>query len=545
MLYKKPEQLAELLVDFMKIPQKFKVSEDGKQVIEPISYGRKERQEIEREDYVAEHLKSLIPWLQEDATGNLYLINPGTPLICAHMDTVGSFEAQQHVDQINIYQSDMVSCEQTTSAAVWYSKYDESHPYNKEWDVPEKVHKAFKTIEWYKEKIDIVCGTHNIWADDKCWIVLWYALRQEFWNNVSLLFTRGEETGMHWIRNFVAAYKDLMNQCTYCIVWDRRHGLDFIWEKNDYCTKEFENKVLDIIKDFWFSSVRWLASDCWHIKEVLNTFNISVWYYDPHTDWEYVVVNEYHNTYAAMRHLILNFNEKMEPPKTPSYSYQPKSLWLYGDMSRPASYDSYKYSRSRKRGSKRSWQNDILDDFTDWKKSKVKSLWIDYAFLKDVKKNYSWNNYHIKTPLVLFQEPEDLENPVYNPNYYIPSWYVSILVDSDNKRDAFAKPQATVYNLRSTETTWLDTAYESLKSAYNIVIDVQWLEINVTSDIIIWLKWEEEMVPYEFYTTPIQSSCRFFRIPKWKYWVYEDDNATQFMQELNDVEYSTEWNPAL
>ena len=46
---------------------------------------------------VIAYLKSWNPKLKQDGYGNLYLINPGTPLLNAHMDTV---QSKQCVDNL-------------------------------------------------------------------------------------------------------------------------------------------------------------------------------------------------------------------------------------------------------------------------------------------------------------------------------------------------------------------------------------------------------------------------------------------------------------
>jgi putative aminopeptidase FrvX len=45
-------------------------------------------QGIYAEQAIINYLKGRLPKLKQDEYGNLYYINPGTPLVCAHMDTV-------------------------------------------------------------------------------------------------------------------------------------------------------------------------------------------------------------------------------------------------------------------------------------------------------------------------------------------------------------------------------------------------------------------------------------------------------------------------
>ena len=78
--------------------------------------------------------------LKMDGYGNLYLINPGTPLICAHMDTV----------------------QKTTDVAKLCTIR------NKDWK-----------IKWD----NIIIG-----ADDKAWIALAMEMYEWFGDKISLLF---------------------------------------------------------------------------------------------------------------------------------------------------------------------------------------------------------------------------------------------------------------------------------------------------------------------------------------------------------------------
>ena len=308
------DTLSETLVDFMKIPQKFGWVW------------------VEREDFVAEHLKSLIPELEEDEVGNLYWINPNTPLINAHMDTVGSAEAQNHVEQISYCDINLASVLDTTTWIKWSQEYDSVSELPAP-GIDKKAYDARKFLDAYESTVKWIIGTHNIGADDKCGIVLAYALYKEFGNKISLLFTRWEETGMHGVRHFCKEHNDLLSQCTYCILGDRRNWWDLICNvhASKYGSKEFEEKVLEIIWDYWFTSVQWGGSDMNYIKEYLNWFNISVWYYNPHMDSEYVIAEEYFNTYKAMHSLVSNFNEKLPVVKFtyPSYSYHSNPMSWY------------------------------------------------------------------------------------------------------------------------------------------------------------------------------------------------------------------------
>lgn len=221
------------------------------------------------EQHVINYLRSRNPKLQQDEYGNLYYIQPNTPLLCAHMDTVQTIAQEQH---------------------------------------HHKIHKK----EWKIHSVDAVLG----W-DDRVWVAMAMQLHEDFPQNTSLLFTRQEEVGLLWAASFCKNHKDLLENITYWIVMDRKWANDFIWFNNSFCSKEFEDEVIDIIKEFWFKAVHWWASDTRHLADHFNAFNISVGYYNPHTVNEYVVLDEVENTYNALHHLIANFNKKL-----PKYEYK-------------------------------------------------------------------------------------------------------------------------------------------------------------------------------------------------------------------------------
>ena len=224
--------------------------------------------------------------LKSDNFGNLYLINPGTPLICAHMDTV------QREDSV---------------ARLW----------------------TLRLKNWIIKADNAVIG----W-DDKCWIAIAMEMYEKLWDKISLLFTRQEETGCNWAREFCTNHRDLVAQCTYCLVLDRRGSWDIIWYDNSYCSKEFQDEIARLMKEFWYKPERGLCSDTGHIAKIINWVNLSVWYYNPHTKTEYINCNDLVNAYEAAMYVVQHMQWEY-----PIYEYKYKrydywnhiALWLFDD----------------------------------------------------------------------------------------------------------------------------------------------------------------------------------------------------------------------
>ena len=265
--------------------------------------------ELEREAKMQAYLKSRNKNLKQDKTGNLYIINKDTPLICAHMDTVWSQQAQTLIKNIRIV---------------------------KPWEFTGRFNNDKKPIlNTFPSKI--IIGQDNIWADDKCGVTLAMELYEKYWDKISILFTVGEETGWEWIDKF---NKKLLAKCTYAIIPDRMNWTDFIWDKNDYCSTEFGDKVLQHIGQFGYTNARWVRSDCDEISEHINCFNISVWYYQQHTSNEYVNIDEFENTYNTLCYLIENFNERLEKPTKYKRGWGYDEIYSVDKWYYPAKYNT-------------------------------------------------------------------------------------------------------------------------------------------------------------------------------------------------------------
>ena len=267
-----------------------------KQVIDPNnSYGYYLQQKtttkiVPQEKNIIKYLKSRNKNLKQDKVGNLYLINVWTPLICAHMDTVGSAEAQKKLNRISIVEP-------------WdVLKNNDLPPYD---DIINQT------------TSNIIIGEDNIGADDKCGVAIAMELYETFGDKVSLLFTIGEETGGIGISGFD---KTLLKQCTYAIIPDRKGGQDIIGSHNDYCTKEFEEHITGFLAEFWYSPAHGVWSDCDEISEHINCFNLSCGYYNAHSSNEYVNIDEFENCYNALVAMISDENSNVSMPKPEKYA---------------------------------------------------------------------------------------------------------------------------------------------------------------------------------------------------------------------------------
>lgn len=243
---------------------------------------------------VISYLKSWNNKLKSDEYGNLFLINPGTPLLNAHMDTVQSEQCVKNLHTLRL----------------------------KNWTISAK---------------DAV-----IWGDDKCWIAIAMEVYEKLGNQVSLLFTRQEETGCNWAREFCEKHPDLIKLCPYCLTLDRRGKWDIIGFGNQYCSKEFQEEIHRLTKNFGYKPEHWLCSDANKISKLINCVNLSVGYYNPHQKTEYIKCDELVNAYEAVLHIIANFQWEYPIREAPKFEQklQTYNSWKWYNRNRNTLFDA-------------------------------------------------------------------------------------------------------------------------------------------------------------------------------------------------------------
>ena len=228
---------------------------------------------------VISYLKSWNNKLKSDEYGNLFLINPGKPLLNAHMDTVQSAQCVKNLHSLRL----------------------------KNW-----VIKASDAV---------------IWGDDKCWIAIAMEIYEKLGNEVSLLFTRQEETGCNWAREFCEKHSDLIKLCPYCLTLDRRNGWDIIGYSNQYCSKEFQDEIHRLTKEFGYKPEHWLCSDANKISKFINCVNLSVGYYNPHQKTEYIKCEELVNAYEATMYIVTHLDWSYPIYEAPKFEAKTYNSW--------------------------------------------------------------------------------------------------------------------------------------------------------------------------------------------------------------------------
>lgn len=222
------------------------------------------------EDSLEELIKKIltsnkIEFTQDDQ-GNIFNINSkGDPLLSAHMDCVGDKECG------------------------WYVKFIDIYDYGKD---------------------KILKGFGNIGADDKCGVFL-ILMRLLNGGKVNFVFSIGEErtnpNGInHAIESMKNSNEENWSSIPYAIVLDRKNFGDIICFENSYGTKEFDEALETIGKNYHYNSVKGGFSDTAALSKYMNAANLSTAYFNPHQKTEFVSLNGLFNTWKYLNDIIEN-----------------------------------------------------------------------------------------------------------------------------------------------------------------------------------------------------------------------------------------------
>lgn len=260
--------LVKTLIETIKIPQHFNSIEYD------VMWWKTVERVIDtwqREKYMIEYVKTRIKWIQSDEKWNLFLITPWTPLFCCHLDNVWSHESQHHLNNVEMNNG-------------------------------------------------VLSSGFNIWGDDKCGVAIAIQLFKKYGDKFSYLFTVDEEIWSHGVKHFIQHHRDELESLTFCVIGDRRWKNDVIWTKNWYCSQEFLSRIQPLMNQHNFINTSWLVSDGDHLCDHINTVNVSVWYYEPHTDREHINVGDFIDSYKFIESLMLSWIERLKPNEQPKRS---------------------------------------------------------------------------------------------------------------------------------------------------------------------------------------------------------------------------------
>ena len=245
-------------------------------------------QEGEMSKFIQSHLKSLKVPFKVDSIGQIYSINPGTPLLSSHMDQV-----QKKAPTSFHFDGDMI-----------YGFNDHRQ-----------------------------CG---LGGDDKNGIFIILSILEMIDpSTISFVFSSGEEAGGK-------IGQVPLGDHPYCIVLDRKGSGDIIGVSNSYCCQDLEDAISEVGKDFGYAPARGMFSDADCISKSTATVNLSIGYYSAHTDYEYTNLRELENSLKFTKKIIDTIPQvKYDIPIKPVFT--PNSWWGSGKYGKDLKedWDSY------------------------------------------------------------------------------------------------------------------------------------------------------------------------------------------------------------
>jgi hypothetical protein len=257
-------------------------------------------------DYVSFQLNQLGIKFVKDKNNNIYnFSNPGKPLLSAHMDCVGKEECGWYVNFVNIFS------------------------YGKD---------------------EIMKGMGNIGGDDKCGVFL-ILLALKNHPDFNFCFSVGEEVGGANGIKFIDFKKmkedGITDQIPYALVLDRRNMGDIICVQNNYGSKEFDDALSLVGKEFGYKSERGSVSDANTISDYINCANLSVAYHNAHTKTEFVSLMGMKNTFNYMEACFKYLDGKEFKLEVKPAPYSPPPTTYYGPGAEGYGYDDDDWDRRR------------------------------------------------------------------------------------------------------------------------------------------------------------------------------------------------------
>jgi tripeptide aminopeptidase len=156
------------------------------------------------------------------------------------------------------------------------------------------------------------------------------------------ILTVNEEVGATGSTHFAKENKEILEKSLYGIVIDRRGSGDILCSLNDYGTIELENDLCRIGKIYNYKQDLGTFSDCNTWRDYISCANLSCGYYEPHTNKEYIKLNEVFNTINYIKAILSNLNKRYEKAEKTHYGYYDKYVSsVYNRKSYNKNYYNY------------------------------------------------------------------------------------------------------------------------------------------------------------------------------------------------------------
>lgn len=189
------------------------------------------------------------------------------------------------------------------------------------------VHKKLPTIICYSKDGDYMMSPQGIGGDDRCGVYIILALLDKLPFKPYIVFTMDEEIGGIGAQAFVdyMSTKDSLPELKYIVEFDRKGNDDCVFYDCD--NKDFTN----FVESFGFKTQYGSFSDISTIAPAFGVaaVNLSSGYYNPHTEHEYVSMNDMHDIIEMSLKMLCSESEKFEYIEK-VYSVSKYSKYGYG-----------------------------------------------------------------------------------------------------------------------------------------------------------------------------------------------------------------------
>ena len=153
-------------------------------------------------------------------------------------------------------------------------------------------------------------GFGAIGGDDKCGIYIILKLLKE--KTFNFLFTVQEEIGAKGIQYFFN--ENDISHIPYGVVLDRNGSGDILCVNNNYGVASFEKMLLNIGRRYGYSVATGIFSDADYLSEHIFCCNLSVGYYSPHTDQDWVYLADLDNAVDYVKAITEQIKIKFQKP---------------------------------------------------------------------------------------------------------------------------------------------------------------------------------------------------------------------------------------
>jgi putative aminopeptidase FrvX len=143
-------------------------------------------------------------------------------------------------------------------------------------------------------------------GDDSCGVAIILTLLFERKLKFNWILTSREEIGGIGSKYFLKNNKQLLENQNFGLILDRKGNSDIICTYNEYGGADLEKALLTIGKKYNYKSAMGVWSDCDRFREATPCANISVGYYNQHTEKEYIVYEDLYKAYQYTKDIIIN-----------------------------------------------------------------------------------------------------------------------------------------------------------------------------------------------------------------------------------------------